>query len=342
MTEATISGVRVAGIASAVPAKRVGVEEGVRTFGEEALKIGEATGIRARRVADKATCTSDLCFVSAQRLLQSLEWDPQSVGALVFVSQTPDYLLPATSCILQARLNLPKTCVAFDVNLGCSGYVYGLWIASSLMRASGLKRVLLLAGDTMTRLVSPDDRSTALIFGDAGTATALEASAADATASFSLGADGGGQESLIVREGGFRNPRRGSPRLHMDGPEVFAFTSREVVPSIRAAVAAAGWTLESVDSVVLHQANQFLVQHLAKKLKLPPSKVPIAMDGFGNTSVASIPLALTTHVGERLRRESLRVVLSGFGVGWSWGAVACSMGPIVVPELVELDAIGAN
>ena len=322
-----------------------------KVFGvEQVATISQSTGVSNRRVANPPMCTSDLCQAAAQRLLSELGWAPSEVGGLVFVSQTPDHVLPATSCCLQSRLGLPATAFAFDVNLGCSGYVYGLWIAASLVKTMGT-RVLLLVGDTITRKISDEDRSVALLFGDAGTATAIEPVLESSPAVFELGTDGTGAEALIIPAGGCRRPLdaaavvpsvrengniRSDADLFMDGPEIFAFTLRRVPPLIRATLRHAGCAMEDVDFFVFHQANRFMLEHLRKGMKIPPEKLVLAMEHFGNTSLASIPMALTTSpLRQRLHSSSLRLVLAGFGVGFSWAATQLQCGPMVMPELVE-------
>jgi 3-oxoacyl-[acyl-carrier-protein] synthase-3 len=324
------------------------------SFGrDDAEKTSDSTGVRQRRIAPPGTCATDLCEAAARRLLAELNWAIESVDALIFVSQTPDYLLPASSCALHGRLGLSKHCAAFDLNLGCSGYVYGLWVASQLM-ASGLQRVLLLVGDTISRIVSPGDRSAAPLFGDAGTATALERGDSPMPWVFELGTNGAGQQHLIVPAGGFRQPHtqatavrtereggnvRSDEDLFMDGAEIFAFSLTEVPRLISRVLAEAGWTSDTADRFVLHQANLFMLKHLAKRMKLPPEKVVLALEEFGNTSSASIPLAMTQTLAGQLREENLRLVMAGFGVGLSWGAVALSCGPMVMPDLVIVDTV---
>lgn len=255
MTTSTINGVRFAGLASAVPAASRPLLESAASFGaEDVQKISQSTGVTTRHVSAGRLCSSDLCCAAAKRLLDQLGWSADSVEAIVFVSQTPDFVLPATSCTLHARLGLAKNSPAFDVGLGCSGYVYGLWIAANIVAASGLSRVLLLVGDTIPRLTSPQDRSTALLFGDAGSATAIEANASAAPLTFVLGTDGTGAKNLIVPAGLSRHPHdgqsacrqiaegnnaRSSEDLFMDGAEVFAFTLREVPPLVNNVLEAA-------------------------------------------------------------------------------------------------------
>ncbi|MGA2257286.1 MAG: ketoacyl-ACP synthase III [Thermoguttaceae bacterium] len=353
MATAKIQGVRLAGIASAVPDTRTPVSAAAEIFGADMVqKISANTGIEYRHLATPGLCTSDLCYAAAQRLLQDLQWDRESIEGLVFVTQTPDFpYIPATSCILQMRLGLPKSCAAFDVALGCSGYVYGLWLAASLLAGSGLSRVLVLAGDVASLLSSPFDRALSLLFGDAGSATALEKDAAAAPCVFSLGTDGTGWKNLIIPSGMrySRHPRdetthirrqaeadnqRSEEDLYMDGGEVFAFTIREVPPLVDRALSAAAWKREEVDAFVFHQANKFMLTHLAKAMKVPLGKVPFSLREYGNTSSPSIPLTVTTQLREEISSGPLRLLLAGFGVGYSWGACAVNCGPLVVPPVI--------
>jgi 3-oxoacyl-[acyl-carrier-protein] synthase-3 len=347
MAGSSIPGVVIRGIASAVPERTQGLKDLPELFGgSDAGKIIEVTGVRSWHVCRPGQTASDLCLAAAETLLKNLSWDRDSVEALVFVSQTFDYVAPATSCCLQARLRLPKSCAAFDVALGCSGYVYGLWIASSLMLA-GCRRVLFLAGETATRIISPVDKAAVPLFGDAGTATALEREDGHVI-HFDLGTDGTGFEHLIIPAGGQRRPRssqsavrtpreggnvRSDEDLYMNGPEVFTFTLREVPPLLNRILARAGWTKEQVDFFVLHQANKWMLDKLAKRLGIPAASLPIALEEFGNTVSASIPLAITHSLRGSAAQESRRLVLAGFGVGLSWGAAALELGPIVLPEL---------
>jgi 3-oxoacyl-[acyl-carrier-protein] synthase-3 len=353
MAQTCVKGVRLAGIAAAVPEERASSTELEERFGVDVLRqISESTGVYNRRTAGAGLCSSDLCYCAANQLLGKLQWDPGSIDALVFVSQTPDYILPATSCCLQGRLGLSKSCAALDVSLGCSGYVYGLWLVHQLMATGGIRRALLLAGDTINRLVSPCDRSVAALFGDAGTATALEQSASfDGQAFFCLGSDGAMANHLIVPVGGFRERpharssvrelrpdgnTRSDEDLYMNGAEVFGFTLREVPLLIRATMLAANWCDSQVDAYVLHQANRFMLQHLAKKTKIPPSKLPLSLSSFGNTSVASIPLTIATCLEADITNQPMNLLLAGFGVGFSWAGAAITAGPIVVPPCVQV------
>jgi 3-oxoacyl-[acyl-carrier-protein] synthase-3 len=346
--------VRLAGLASAVPTESVSTEDEGAVFGlAEAQRIAQSTGIHRRRVAAPGVCVSDLCVAAAEPLLESLHWDRESVEALILVTQSPDYILPATACSLHGRLGLSENCAAFDVNLGCSGYTYGLWLASHLIASGAAQRVLLLAGETATRCVGKEDRSARLLFGDAATVSALEAAEGTPPIYFRVGTDGSGQNHLIVPAGSFRLPKSsatgaaeagpdGNPRslddVYMNGTEIFLFTIDRVPPMIRASLDDAGWDIADVDAFVFHQANQFILKHLAQHMKLPPDKVPFSLNEFGNTSSASVPLTMTVRLAEELRQRPMKLVLAGFGVGLSWSSVALQTEGIVMPPLVEVSS----
>ena len=351
MTKNIISNVRIAGVVSTVPKTIRTLDDDVASFGEEALKISENTGVKKRHVATNGECTSDLCLVAGKQLLDKLNWSPDTVGALIFVTQTPDYILPATACILQKALGLTKTCAALDVNLGCSGYVYGLWLAASLIASGGVEKVLILVGDTISHVVSPYDRSTAMLFGDAGTATALEkAQGGAAPMFFKLGTDGKGAQNLIVSAGGFRQPcsietkerigdiqgnLRGLEDLYMNGPEIFTFVINEIIPLISSILTYAGLSINTVDAFVMHQANLFMLQYVAKRLNIPAEKILLTLAEYGNTSSASIPLTITHHFSGKNRALNTQLVLVGFGVGYSWGAVALSLdSDTILPQVI--------
>jgi len=340
---------RIAGIACTLPRQVVSTAEVAAALGADTRRIKAMTGIAQRRIAPPEMCASDLCADAASRLIVDLDWDPHSIDALVFVTQTPDYILPATACILQQRLGLPTTCACFDVNMGCSGYVYGLWIASSLVE-SGLNRVLLLVGDTSTRIVSDQDRSVAFLFGDSGSATALERG--NAITTFVLGTDGGGAENLIIRAGQARQRMtpelcarvemeggniRSPQELYMNGSEVMAFTLREVPPLFEQLLEHSGTQREQIDAVVMHQANQFLLDNLARKIGIEPSRVPSTVENCGNTSCASVAVTISSLLREQISQKTLKLAMMGFGVGWSWAGCIGDVGPIKAPPVNSLD-----
>lgn len=335
----TVSGSRIAGIVSCVPTRVVDNAPFRERFGEKADDIEKMTGVQERRWASPETTTADLCQRAAETLLDRLGWERDSVDALFFVTQTPDYRLPATACALQARLGLGRHVIAFDVNLGCSGYPYGLWLAMNTVASGAARRALLLVGDTITKTVDEDDRSTAMLFGDAGTATAIEVDASG-TANFILGTDGTGERQLIIADGAYRQSAPSAAEgaradvLYMDGGAIFNFTLATVPPLVKATLEQGGGA-EQFDAFLFHQANAFMLRHLAKKSKLPPDKVPVNIDRFGNTSSATIPLLMTTDLADRLCSEAIRLGMFGFGVGFSWGSADVTVGPLPCAETIE-------
>lgn len=350
MASIQIQGVRIAGIAAAVPEGTRGTADDAALFGaEEMEKTAKAIGVRSRHIAPPQLCTSDLCHAAAVRLLDELGWARDSIDGLIFVSQSPDYELPATACTLQARLGLPDRCAAFDVNLGCSGFVYGLWLGSQIVGGGGVRHLLLLAGDVSTRRLAPRDKSVRPLFGDAGTATAIEFAPGAAPMAFELGTDGTGFASIIIPASGFRQPRsettktlvagtdgieRSAENIYINGAEVFNFTIKRIPPLVETVIANAGRSREDYDHFVFHQANAFMLQHLAKRLKIPAEKFVLAMENVGNTSSASIPLAITLALRESLAAAPREMLLAGFGVGLSWAAASLTLDRPVVPALV--------
>jgi len=339
---ARLNRARIAAVVACVPPGIVRNASLVDHFGEAVAQVTKMTGVEARHVADGDQTTADLCEAAARRLFEAEQLDPKAIDALIFVSQTPDYRLPATACALQSRLSLRTGIIAFDVNLGCSAYPYALWLASMIIETGSARRVLLLVGDTISKIVHPDDRATAMLFGDAGTATLVELAEGDSPATFLLGTDGDGANNLIVPEGGFRSNSPADPRntnpadtLFMEGGEIFNFTLRAVPILLRDLLLAAEIDADCVGAFLFHQANAFMIKHLAKKSKLPLEKVPINIDRFGNTSSATIPLLLVTEARELVMRdEGAIMVMLGFGVGYSWAGCATRIGPLRTAELI--------
>lgn len=337
----SVAGSRIAGLVSCVPSRIVDNAPFRERFGDKATDIEKMTGVLERRWTDEDTTTADLCQRAAEHLLARLGWARDSVDALFFVTQTPDYRLPATACALQGRLGLSRQVVAFDINLGCSGYPYGLWLAMTTIASGAARRVLLLVGDTITKTVDPEDRSTAMLFGDAGTATAIEVDAAG-EAHFVLGTDGTGERQLMIAEGAYRTPPlpaedASGPKadaLYMDGGAIFNFTLATVPPLVAATLERAGG-VDQFDAFLFHQANAFMLRHLAKKAKLPADKVPVNIDRFGNTSSATIPLLMTTDMADRLKADTMRLGMFGFGVGFSWGSADIAVGPLTCVDTID-------
>lgn len=330
------SDARIVGVVSCVPQRLVDNSDFLAKFGDKANEIAKMTGVLERRWVAPGQTTADLCEAAARSLMEELGWTAESVDAVIFVSQTPDYRLPATACALHGRLGLSPGAIAYDVNLGCSGYPYGLWMAMSAIQTGAADRVLLLVGDTISKTVDPEDRSTAMLFGDAGTATAIERGAGGA--SFVLGSDGRGERNLIIPQGAYRSADSGFETLgdrrldalYMDGGEIFNFTLKAVPALVQTTIEHGGVPVEDYDAFCFHQANAFMVKHLIKKAKLPVEKVPINIDRYGNTSSASIPLLMTTDLAERLKSGSTRLAMFGFGVGYSWASAALELEPLRV------------
>ena len=343
-----INNVRITGMAACVP-KQIEKNENLSILGEDAGKFIATTGIHQRRIADSSTCASDLCFHAAEKLIESLNWNKADIDALIFVTQTPDYILPATSCLLQHRLGLSQGCYTLDVSLGCSGWIYGLSTISSLLSSSGLKKGLLLAGDTNTKIVSKEDKSAYPLFGDAGTATAVEWSSGSKM-DFHVSCNGEGFEAIIIPDG-FRNMvnqdsliyqrieegiTRNRLQLVLDGMNVFSFGISQAPETVNTLISHLGIDIEKIDYFVFHQANMFMNEKIRKKLKLPKEKAPYSIDKFGNTSPASIPLTIVSELGNIFPYSKKQILACGFGVGLSWGSVFFEADHILCPGLVEI------
>jgi 3-oxoacyl-[acyl-carrier-protein] synthase-3 len=329
MSLSRIEGFRVAGISTCVPSRAVDNLECSKDFGEtEVRKVVAMAGVQKRHVVDPGVTATDLSFEAAAALLERLGWERDSVTALILVTQSPDYFLPSSSCMVHKWLGLSDECATFDVGLGCSGYPYGLYLAASMLRAGGHRRVLMLHGETPSLFPSPDDHATTLLFGDAGSATALELAEGAASGFFCLRTDGQGYDGLIIRGGGFRDRHPEQQRdlcLHMDGAAIFNFTIRRVPQLIKDTLAFAGLSTEDIDWYLFHQSNRFIMKHLAKKCGLPEERVPFVLDRFGNSGGPSVALALTQ--GAALEQRNSRAMLLGYGVGLSWGAAITTLDP---------------
>ncbi len=351
MATFSIPQVRVAGISAVVPKREVSNHDYHWISKKEREMLIKTTGVEKRRFVEKGTIASDLCCAAADKLIDELGWDRNEIQLLIFVSQSKDYILPASSPMLQDRLKLPHTCLTLDVNLGCSGWVYGMSVAASMLQASKLKKALLLVGDTSTVSASYRDKSTYPLFGDAGTATALEYDEpATSSMHFNLQSDGSGYQAIIIPDGGLRNLfskeslkikkrskgiYRADCQLILDGVEVFNFALREVAPNIKTLQKELETTNDTYDYFVFHQANLLMNETIRKMLKLDKSKVPYNIQKFGNTSCSSIPLLLVSELREQLQTQKLHLMLSGFGVGLSWGCLDMQTENVCCPALIE-------
>lgn len=336
----------IRGIVTCVPPRRFdNLTEATAFPQDEVEKVVRMAGVKTRHVATDAICSTDLCVAAAKRLLTRLEWDPSSVDALIFVTQTPDYFLPSSCCVVHHALGLSDACASFDVGLGCSGYPYGMWLASSMLSNPGVRRVLLLHGETPTRFAHSTDRAVALLFGDAGSATAIEVDPGSGRPDwwFAMHTDGTGLRDLMIPGGGYRERFPADPLRHfvsMDGANVFAFTIKRIPAVIEETLTASGVALDDVDYFILHQSNQFIMKHLMKKAQLKDSKVPMVIGEFGSAGGPSVPLAITRGRLQRPADRALRLLQVGYGVGLSWGSALVDLAPEAVLDHLVLDAPG--
>ena len=343
-----VSNVKISGIVSAVPENIVKNRE-LNLFAnlQEAEKFISVTGIAEKRHVSVDQCTSDLCYSAAEELITKLNWNKEDIEVLVMVTQTPDYVVPNTSIILQDRLGIPKSCVCFDVPLGCSGYVYGLSIISQFLQNGGFKKGLLLVGDTLSKQCSASDKSTYPLFGDAGCATALEFNEGSEMF-YNLWSDGSGYSSIIVPDGGYRNQltekslvqevdsegnTRSKINTYMNGTEVFSFGISEVPKEIKKFVAHFDLDISKIDFTFFHQANKFMNEMIRKKVGLSKEQVPYSLDRFGNTSSATVPVTMST-LGESIKNTE--VLMCGFGVGLSIGILKTTIEEDFVNILLEV------
>lgn len=351
MSELSVSEVALRGVSASVPKNREDNSE-LDLLDDKAKKeIIERVGIRYRHVAEDGLTAADLCQAAAEKLLEELNWSASEIGLLVFVSQTPDHIVPGSATQLQSKLDLPQNCLTFDINQGCAGYVYGMSVLSGMMKSFGIKRALLLVGDTITSLVSSTDNSIKPIFADAGSATAFELDEEAQEMRFRLGAKGDDFEAIHVPHGGFRFPTteesleenemgegilRNACQLSMNGQAVFTFGLSTVASEINELMKQSEISADDLDFLVLHQANQFLNDAIARKTGFSKEKTPSSLYNFGNTSCATIPVTLVSQLSRQLSKQSLRLMLSGFGVGLSWGNVILSTNKVVCPDLIEV------
>ena len=348
MADLRFHNVGIHSIAACVPSK-IESNDSLRYLipEEDIEKTINNIGIREKRIADPDVCASDLCLRAAEQLITENAIDKDSIHALIFVSQTSDYHQPATAPILQHKLGLNQGTLSFDVNLACSGYVYGLSIAYSFCTQLGCDRVLLLVGETMSKIVSDYDRESKPLFGDAGTATLIEKGEDYGESYFSLNSDGSGADIMMIPAGGFRIPssaetfamqedakgnKRNQYQFRMDGMDVFNFGIRVEPKDIKHLLSFAGTTIDSIDLLIFHQANKFMTDFFTKLLKFSTEKTPYSLDRYGNTSSASIPLTIVSELFEGYS-ERKRTILSGFGAGLSWGSVLLDLSSCRISKL---------
>lgn len=335
MTISTINGVSVTAMCSVLPATSIDNVSLKSQFSEGELeKIIASTGIKQRRVANAGITAFTLGRHAADDLLTTTSINKADIGLIIFVTQTPDLSFPGNAVQLQHALGISKNCIAYDVNLGCSGFVYGLWQAAQLLKGIEANSALLVVGDTTSTQYDPSNTKVNTLFGDAASAILLSKDENADDMAFSLGTDGAGAPYLIQPAGGALHPNQRAC-LSMDGTQVFAFTLREVPKSIQACLAQKQWQSGDLDYAIMHQANKMMLKHLGDKLGLSKSQVVIALERCGNTSSASIPLAMCMTLSRQLLNDSHKLLLSGFGVGWSWGSVAINQAKMQACYCIE-------
>ncbi len=341
MASAVFEGVAVTGMSCAVPVAVLKATDCAgRLSAEEIEKFVANTGVKQCHVVHEEQTCSDLCFVAARRLLEHKDYEPATIDALILVTQTPDYMQPATAHILHKRLGLRQDCIAFDINLGCSGHTFGLHVAASMLGHGNMKRILLLTGDgdRFNPVLPIKDR---LLFGHAGSATLLETGAGRLTTL--LRSDGTDYPALIVAGGQSRKPVKDPSTYfeqtcgYMDGETIFGFSITKVPKCFKEFFEMFNCGVGDFDYFVLHQANVMILKQIAKKLRIPEEKMPIAMDRYGNTSSASVPMMIVDLCEGLERDRVLRLATSGFGVGLSWGVAAFDIAASDVLPMIETD-----
>ena len=339
-------------MAACVPKRVINNYEYTDFFSEEEVKkVVDKIGVYERRFADKDICSSDLCYAAAEKLLTDNNINRNEIDLLIFISQTGDYRMPATAFLLQNRLQLSNSAIAFDINLGCSGFIYGLLVVYSIMQNSNLRKALLLNGETRSKVYSPKDRQSAFIFGDAGTATLIEPLEDSRKSWFSLNSDGSKGNLIMIPGGGYRLPSspetlservvddhgniRNLEQGFMKGSDVFTFVMTEVPKDIKKLFQISGQDVNSIDWFLFHQANNFINKHIAKRLKLDFSKIPSTIQKYGNTSSVSIPLTIVDSLYNSMKEPGL-LMLSAFGVGMSWATAILPYQSVHISPIVEI------
>jgi 3-oxoacyl-[acyl-carrier-protein] synthase-3 len=350
MSLVKFKGIGIKAISVAVPKNTVVTSNQTDFFSEKQLEnFIAATGVRERRIASKEMCSSDLCYDAAINLFNKTGIDPNDIDALIFISQTPDYRVPGTSIILQDRLKLSKGTIAFDVNMTCSGYLYGLFLAYSLANNDNIKNVLLLVGETLSKITSPKDNSTGLLLGDGGSATLISKDEKYGESFISLNTDGSNSEAVIIPGGGFRNmsseetlrtklfedgSERNDEQIRMDGMDVFSFAVSVIPKDVKKLLTFAEKEVEGRDKFVFHQANKYMMNVIAKKLKVDTSYMLYSIEKYGNTSGVSIPLTIADQ--KDLIKNNDVLLLNAIGAGFSWGTMYLKLVDCTILDVKEL------
>ena len=349
----TYNGVGITAMAAAVPSRIINNYEYTDYFPAEQVKeVVDKVGVFERRFADSETCSSDLCMAAAEKLIADNNIDKNEIDLLVFLSQTPDYRMPATSICLQERLGLPNSCIAFDMQMGCAGFCYALSVVYGMMQGGNIRKALILDGETRSKVYSPRDRRSAFLFGDGGVAALIERDQKFGKSTFSLNTDGSRADLIMIPAGGYRKMSsaetvvekvidefgnmRSDEQGYMRGGDVFNFVIREIPKDIKKTVAYAEKEMDSFDYVVFHQANNFINSYIAKKMKLDTEKIPSTIAKFGNTSSVSVPLTIVSELKGKLEGQK-ELLLTAFGVGMTWATGIVPFVDCKISDIVEVE-----
>ena len=340
MVFSSFENVKIAAIAASVPAKVIDIAammDDPREDPKFIKKFMKSTGIRAKRRCSPEQTASDFSYTAAKQIMDAGYYAPEEIGVLINITQTPDYRTPSTAMTLQKRLGLSKDCLAFDINLGCSGFVYGVSLAASILKTSTASKGLVLVGDTLARgrrhAKLKRSSNTGLLFGDASAAVLVE-KGSDTGFSSALMSDGTGHKALSSPYNGWKHPE-GPESIPGDDIAVFNFTISEVPDLLNKYMEKTGTTVDDYDDLVLHQANMMILKTIAKRVGMPMEKVPVCLDRFGNTSGCSVPLAIVDKYGESEEDRKVNLLTSAFGIGLSWGVVGFQINVKDVLPLTE-------
>ena len=352
MAKWEIKNVNIAGVSMAVPKHTVKTADIDLFTAEEAEVFDNTVGIKSRHIAPDSMCASDMCQAAGEKLLEQLGWEKDSIDALIFESVTGDYRTPPTSCLLQDRMGLSEDCFCVDIPMGCCGCMYAIVVAGNLLTTGQIKRALLLVGDTALRMGSMKDKSRVPLFGDGGTAMALEYDTTAHDIIIDFHTFGKGSDALMTPHGGFRHPAtpesfeyedfgngivRAPIHTMINGMNVFSFAISRPPKSVEQFME--NYHIDrntDIDYFLIHQANKMIVDRVVKKLKLPLDKVPYNLEEFGNLGGASIPYLMVTRISDKLRNEETTLLGSSFGLGLSWGTMLLKTKPMVIPNTIYL------
>lgn len=353
MAMLSYGGIGITAMAGAVPRKIINNYEYTEHFpANQVREVVDKVGVFERRFADSETCSSDLCCAAAEKLIEDNAIDKREIDLLVFLSQTPDYRMPATSICLQERLGLSQSCIAFDMQMGCAGFCYAMSVVYGMMQGGNIRKALILDGETRSKVYSPKDRRSAFIFGDGGVAALVERNEKFGKSWFSLNSDGSRYDLIMIKGGGYRHPSsaetleekvvdeygniRSDEQGYMRGGDVFNFVIREIPRDIKKTLEYSGLAKEQIDYIVFHQANNFINSYIAKKMKLDTDKIPHTIEKFGNTSSVSVPLTIVSELKKKLGGKKT-LLMSAFGVGMSWATAIVPFVDCKISEIVEVE-----